>query len=771
MWRGLLALLFPLYLWAIELPLEVPYGLGAGIYLATPTCPREIRMPYQEGATCATVCDTLIKATGGKGVVSKSIQGNQELNAESFRKLTCTCHIAKELQDGLLEWELTCVYVMDIEKKGEFSIGDKNLPKDIPTRLVRLFTFSSRDVFTGEGVGDGALRVILSGFYSIYAKVIEGFTYTFALYLVVIISFWNFLLPAGIAFGRRLKEGHVDFTPFISGELVQRTLVIIPAVAFFSLPVPTGGINFPAYSIPALLNLQQIGPPEGLSLRPCEEAEETFRSQCESQWENTQGQNNWLVLTGADTLKVPVALALVREFVLFGVGAANNASKKINAVILTYQELKTRQENRAMQDINASLKEKFREHEQSVAEMVDTIVSSYSQCFTGGAKGCENINDWNYERQDCPGSVHKVLMDMCNKLRVIAQEKKEEERVVERKPYGQLAQEIQESFGWLSPAIISQVAIYSYFSNLMGGEKPPVMTAELVAGPGGRAYEEKSSVVKKESDGGSWWDRKNPFEDKSLRFDSSTAFMVGQALGVTSIPPFSFIKSAINNGLQQGSKFIENLANLVSTIAAPLPFLSAAFKLVGASVAGIASFAGSMVSLYLSYVLSMNLLKLLPFFVVTMVTAYRFLGYLFDLAKFIISLPFFAVGAATRNPASTLAFFAHTIKLTGVPLLITFMPLVAFVGIELSYFFLYEVPVALMLKAAGKADAGILFSFIFGVVTGVLYVVVSLMNMKVAWTLSNGFIEGVFSYVSQLVGHYQSAGSSLAGTAGTSVVR
>ncbi|MEM1668071.1 MAG: hypothetical protein QXM53_05385, partial [Thermofilaceae archaeon] len=182
--------------------------------------------------------------------------------------------------------------------------------------------------------------------------------------------------------------------------------------------------------------------------------------------------------------------------------------------------------------------------------------------------------------------------------------------------------------------------------------------------------------------------------------------------------------------------------------------------------AGLTVLAGSVIStlggIAVAYGAGLLFWSAAPNLVVSAVTIMRFIGYLFDIAKFMITLPFFAVGAATRRPETTLQFFGHTLKLTTTPLLIALMPLVAFVAIELVVFFFFIVPSTLILAGVSVADSVIAY-FLGGMAVGFMFIVAHIVGIIVAWDVSNNFIEGVYAYVNNMIQAYQSTAPHVAG--------
>ena len=125
-----------------------------------------------------------------------------------------------------------------------------------------------------------------------------------------------------------------------------------------------------------------------------------------------------------------------------------------------------------------------------------------------------------------------------------------------------------------------------------------------------------------------------------------------------------------------------------------------------------------------------------------------------------LTLPFFAVGAATRDAGSALEAFRELVKLTLMPMVIAFAPLVGFTAVELTKYFAYELPVAMMFNAVQTMAYGsFIMMFATGYFSGVLYVITMFLSAVVGWEISVAFIDGIFEMAQRLSGQIASASS------------
>ncbi|MEM3291091.1 MAG: hypothetical protein QW046_06195, partial [Candidatus Micrarchaeaceae archaeon] len=226
----------------------------------------------------------------------------------------------------------------------------------------------------------------------------------------------------------------------------------------------------------------------------------------------------------------------------------------------------------------------------------------------------------------------------------------------------------------------------------------------------------------------------------------SRAYYFGRIIGLTSIPPGSIVKSTLSDSLPSGE----------IPVLRKIPGISA----IADGITAFYSVAKNVVVTLFAYVLTTLFIKAIPILAVSIPVIFRFLAYLKDLMKFMLTLPFFAVGAATRDAGSALEAFRELVKLTLMPMVIAFAPLVGFTAVELTKYFAYELPTAMMFDAIKTMTTNsFIMMFTAGYFTSILYAVTTFLSAVVGWEISLAFIDGIFEMAQRLSGQIASASS------------
>lgn len=506
------------------------------------------------------------------------------------------------------------------------------------------------------------------------------------------------------------------------------------------------------------------------------------------------------VLYRGENVYMPLAVGLVGSFIEFGIGGAKKVSDVVNNIIIEYQIMKLTKAGSAFGEAKQKLKQ-WKEGVENVEKELEKIQGSALAC---GVNSCDGVLQKLYDKDlsgECRDALH-IYAAYCNSVFVYKQNNNSEQQPSQRseniaQSVRSVAQNVGSSFSWLSPAINSQAVLYALFVEMSAKEDKEVKlkrvyameyappSSFLEAGKyalsnlgdvpavvGKTIYRGVASAV-----GGVANEVGSAMNFAGGMFDTAKTggleiglskpdwFVYGSALTISSVPPASQIKNMIASMGEWASGLMSKIIMVISTGLA-VAGLGIPALLVGGAVAGLTSLAGSVVSVLggiaLAYGAGLLFWSAAPNLVVSAVVIMLFIGYLFDIAKFMLTLPFFAVGAATRRPETTLQFFGHTLKLTTTPLLIALMPLVAFVAIELVEFFFFIVPSTLILAGVSVADS-VMAYFLGGMAVGFMFIVAHILGILVAWDVSTGFIEGVYAYVNNMIQAYQSSAPQLAG--------
>ena len=512
--------------------------------------------------------------------------------------------------------------------------------------------------------------------------------------------------------------------------------------------------------------------------------------------------NRWskprFVLYKGEDVYMPLAIGLVGSFIEFGVNGANAVSKVVNGILIEYQTMKINKSATAMREAKQKL-EKWKEDVEKAEKQLESLEQTASEC---GVTQCNGISEAVYKKdlsEKCRDILH-LYAAYCQSVFTYSKQQQEQQQEQQQQQGRQrgvekdiraVADNIGSSFSWLSPAINSQAILYALFTQMSAKDNKEVKLKKVyhaVYAPadnfsgGVKYYWNTFWEGAKDSIGGFVHGIKSGFGEigaamnlakkgiESAReggleigLSKSDWFVFGSALTISSVPPASQIKDVIANMGQWASGVV---AKIMVAISAGLAVAGLGIPaMVLGSSAGLTTLAGSVVSVLggiaIAYGAGLLFWSAAPQLVVSAVVIMLFIGYLFDIAKFMLTLPFFAVGAATKRPEATLQFFGHTLKLTTTPLLIALMPLVAFVAIELVMFFFFIVPSTLILAGVSVADSVIAY-FLGGMAVGLMYIVAHILGIMVAWDVSTSFIEGVYSYVNNMMQSYQTSGTQLA---------
>lgn len=473
-----------------------------------------------------------------------------------------------------------------------------------------------------------------------------------------------------------------------------------------------------------------------------------------------------------DTAYLPLAVGVVGSFVDFGLEGAKAVASAVNGIINAYQSVKLNQSINAMEQAKAQNRQYWQRVMETESRLDQIMGNSAAEC---GLTKCDDVLKKNLEAVTMPKcvEVYHYARAYCSMLKQYGerlermQEGDEQAQQIQQR-ITQVTSGISDAFTWISPAILTQAPLYSMFVGLSSKDQPStklrlIYKSEATPEVDLRVASSGSAAVKALNEG----QKTLNSLDVNVGLSRESFYFYGMALAITGMPPGSMIRSAISEPVTNVATAPFRLLEWIGERLEKAPN-AVGFALMGIGGGGLGKIAGAAVGMLIStmiaYVVTVILLKALPFLVVSGVVIFRFIAYLFDLAKFMITLPFFAVGAATRRPEAALQFFGHTLKLATTPILIAFMPLVAFVAIELVSFFFFTVPMYFILSGTSLYDSMLAY-FFAGMFNGFLFVASTIIAVVVAWDTATSFIDGVYAYVNNMVGAYYSSGERLAGAA------
>lgn len=347
---------------------------------------------------------------------------------------------------------------------------------------------------------------------------------------------------------------------------------------------------------------------------------------------------------------------------------------------------------------------------------------------------------------------------------------------------------LQSTFGWLYPAIAPMTYLYADVYSAMGMN--PTKTTKKVnvnlassgqfnLNIGTRSIRAIGYYINKGYDIGksavhqiegaahpaveaaeSGWDA--IFDNNA---GMSKAYSIGFMFGITSLPPGSIIKSALNSIIGTGVHILGSIIGGIITSALTF-IMGPGGAVIGAGVTAILGATGHIATYILSTLMAfgftVDILFSIPYILIGVPVLLKFIGYLKDLFIFMLGLPLVAVKVATqRDYQAPFQYFTHLIQYTLTPIVIAIAPLLGFASVELSYLFFYKVPGYIMLSVLSISGNNIAVQFVAGYLQAVLYVFSHLVAAYIGWESTSVFVEGVFDYFSFLGARSSRIGQSL----------
>lgn len=516
---------------------------------------------------------------------------------------------------------------------------------------------------------------------------------------------------------------------------------------------------------------------------------EQMKADCESRVSGVSAQSNIVnsfLASDVNDVWLPIITAVIKNFVAFGLSSAKTVSALTSGIVTEYVSasiVTNRLEGANRVEQSAEIVRLNRE-----VTLKSRIENIPSEC--GEIKSCSDY--WKFSDKDklekessyphcsifyenlsllCdPKKGYMAYYDsvrekILNNQAQIMNSRNMEENI--RNALNSSLGQVKAKFTWLSPALIPLSSVYAEMMYLTGNTDVSERTRIKFVGGSSTLLESAGDALANSYDTlrGFGEDIKENVEDagnimfgefslnRVINGDDNYGrmFVIGQMVGVTSLPPGSLIKKGVEGILppnlnSEGDSLQRKIVSLLNKS----PWATVASYLY--------KFTSSIVAIIVSYSISMMILKLIPLLAIVFPVVFRFIAYLKDVIKIVLVVPFYAVAAATKQPGVSLEVGKDIVRLTMTPVVIAFVPLVGFAAVELVQFFLYEVPIRFVQMAVVYGtNASHVAMFVMGIFSAALYSIAMFASAIVGWEVTTSFIDGVFEIANKLAGSVSSS--------------
>ena len=732
-------------------------------------CPSNLEVS-QELSSCQELCEEVARQAK---ITYDELSALGSMPTDRLQGI-CGCRYVQK-EDNYVVKDLYCQYAVAKNNQAEISFKlNLKLPTngDLPSALIKIATFN-KNVSVPDSFITPVAKTLFKGMYTVYASAITGVSAVLSIIFLAMAGGWFTVSSSFSKFTQFLSSlRHGEFSIPLKTEQFAKSVPVVLSIAFFTFPVPVSS---------PILSSAGVGVPSGAWGSACEEYQEVLREiqeqeqagadqevileleeelqrlHAECQQEGQQEGKKMFKLSSPDRLYLPVAIAFVRGFVNYGVALANQVANYTRDFILSYVAQSMTENRLALERDYKVQKEFYEKLLKDVQEQLSKV--GQSQCGSFFPSGCYSINSLTeYDKQEflsshpeCYNYV-QYMGSMCNELEKLKQrigqlERAEQEQRRQMSAYMQKVKEITSGMGLLSPAVLPLTATYAVFASAKDLEKSKYTltrmeeknnTLNLGLAERLKAWlRPRAEEVVDEGKKGALMIMSGLASTLSPVWDKGWAFFLGQMVVMTSVPPGSFFERSIE---KLGGAIVKAMSNVVSAVLSLIPFIG---KVLGDGASLVFAVGESLVVKVMAYSLSMLFFKVLPFFAVAFAVFSRFIGYLVDLVRFILSIPAYAVFSATRSAGGALEFFHHLAKATVYPILIAFTPLVGFFAVELIFALFFYLPVLLILSFLPN---NFFAMFLLGASTASLYIFATAVAVGIGWSVSHNFPESVFSF-------------------------
>lgn len=502
-------------------------------------------------------------------------------------------------------------------------------------------------------------------------------------------------------------------------------------------------------------------------------------------------------------LQVPFAVTFVAGFVNFGVGIAEKIAEWSSSGVEKYIQFKLTKQNlslaKDLDGVRAYLQQKAKESKPNLT--IDA-----SKCDLSG-KSCSDILAENIENLKFPSDFCLQLF-LSAKKRCEAIETINSKLKAFQTAQNQQAQNLQQifsgatadikgKFSFLSPAVIPVVMIAYPFLILDNTfKKSPIIITKIKEGGGGTDFTD--AFIKDAGSSESWWSNLwarlkvlksavgftwsalktgkmggSSEEDILIEqfnqlfgvisTDNKFAYLLGYASILSNIPPGSYIKRSLSDFIQKilqaasSAAVLLGIFSLLIGLVIPYGSTTATLVSIASAILGLAiQAAAPLVSLILDYlitILAANIaniiLTVFPFLLVVGAGVIRFIHYLYEIAKTVVSLPFYALPVGMRRSEGVFLFFGDLVKLSIIPILIAASVAFALFFATIAEYFIFDIPLIVITSFANIGTYPALF--LMGVIVAILQVLTTLVISYYLFKITMNFPDYMIAAIGRLL--------------------
>jgi len=166
--------------------------------------------------------------------------------------------------------------------------------------------------------------------------------------------------------------------------------------------------------------------------------------------------------------------------------------------------------------------------------------------------------------------------------------------------------------------------------------------------------------------------------------------------------------------------------------------------------------AAPLVSLILDYlvtILAANIaniiLTVFPFLLIVGAGVIRFVHYLYEIAKTVVSLPFYALPVGMRRSEGVFLFFGDLVKLSIIPILIAASVVFAIFFAIIAEYFVFDIPLIIITSFANIGTYPALF--LMGVIVAILQVLTTLVISYYLFKITMNFPDYMIAAIGRLL--------------------
>lgn len=499
-------------------------------------------------------------------------------------------------------------------------------------------------------------------------------------------------------------------------------------------------------------------------------------------------------------LQVPFAITFVAGFVNFGVGKAEKIADWAASGVEKYIQYKLVKQNISLAKDLDGVRAYLQQKAQSVSP---NLQIDASDCDLTG-KDCktilsENIDNLQFASGFCL-HLFSVAKQRCEALETINSRlqtfqsiQKQQAQQIQQLFSGTTA-DIKGKFSFLSPAIIPITMIAYPFLILDNAlKRSPIIITKVGEGQGA---DFTNAFIKDSPEGtfsGLWSKVKvagsaaktvwNMLRQSKLGGDSSEdilieqfnqlfgtitadnkfAYALGYASIMSNIPPGSYIKRAFGEFIQKILQVVSSAALLVGLISLIIglvtPFgtgVASAVAVLSTIVSFTIKTAAPLISLILDYLIMMLaanianiILTIFPFLLIVGAGVIRFIHYLYEIAKTVISLPFYALPVGMRRSEGVFLFFGDLVKLSIIPILIAASVVFTIFFVIIVEYFVFDLPLIIITSFANVGTYQALF--LMGIMVAILQILTTLIVSYYAFKITMNFPDYMINAIGRLL--------------------